>query len=155
MIRRPPRSTLSSSSAASDVYKRQDQVSALGQQIAMHIAAARPRFVQRDAVDSSTLEKETALLTEQAMAEGKPEKVVGNIVKGRLNKFFAETVLMDQEFLMGDEDKQSTGKLIKAHGKKIGSELSLTAFECFACGEGIEKKEDNFVDEVASMAGGN
>jgi len=130
-----------------------EQTADIAGQFAMHIAAARPRFLDRGSVDTQVLEHETSILTEQARAEGKPEKVIGNMVKGRLNKFFSEVVLLDQEYLCGaDEDKITVSKLLKKHSDAVGTPLSLTGFECYACGEGIEKKADNFVDEVASMA---
>merc|ERR1711865_928352 len=132
-----------------------DDVADVSHQIAMHIAAARPQFVSRSVVDSAVLAKEEELLTEQAKQTmpGKPDKVIANVVKGRLNKFYGEVVLEEQEFMMGGDEKISTGKLLKRHGDALGVPLVMTGFECFQCGEGIEKKEDNFAEEVSSMAG--
>ena len=115
----------------------------LGKDVAMHIAAANPAYLDRTQVPAAELEHEKEVLSEQAKNEGKPEKIIEKMVLGRINKYYKEVCLIDQEFVK-DPD-QSVGKLLKANDAEV------LAFTRFQLGEGIEKKADNFAEEIASM----
>ncbi|KRL01304.1 elongation factor Ts [Liquorilactobacillus capillatus DSM 19910] len=116
---------------------------ATAKDVAMHVAAINPKYVNRDQVPAAELNHEKEVLTQEALNEGKPEKIVEKMVAGRLNKFLAEISLDDQEFVK-DPD-QTVGKYVASKGGKVHS------FVRYEVGEGIEKKEDNFVDEVMSQ----
>ena len=109
----------------------------------MHVAAINPKYVNRDQVPADEVAHEKEVLTEEAKNEGKPEKIIEKMVEGRLNKFFSEISLEDQDFVK-DSD-QTVGKFVASKGGKI------KAFYRYEVGEGIEKQEDNFVDEVMSQ----
>ncbi|MFJ6974898.1 MAG: translation elongation factor Ts [Ligilactobacillus ruminis] len=111
--------------------------------VAMHIAASNPKYVNRNQVPAEEVEHEKAVLTEEAKNEGKPEKIIEKMVEGRLGKFFAEIVLDEQDFVK-DPD-QTVAKYVAS---KNGANKSFTRYEV---GEGIEKKADNFVEEVMSQ----
>ena len=121
-----------------------------GKQLAMHIAAAAPRWLSVEDVDETELERERSVLTEQARDSGKPEEIIGKMVDGRLRKFYEETVLMEQTYVIDGETKVSN-VLVQA-GKDIGSNIILKGFVRYVLGEGIEKEEDDFVAEVAAAA---
>src|SRR5690606_32538024 len=127
-----------------------DKLNALGRQIAMHIAAARPDALDRGSVDASKLEREKSVLVEQARASGKPENIIEKMVEGRINKFYEEIVLLEQAFVINPDMKVSA--VVEAAAKEAGAPIKLVAFERFALGEGIEKKDDDFAAEVAAMA---
>lgn len=135
-----------------DFVARTDDFQALVKDIAMHIAAADPRFVRREEVTADVLEKERAIFREQALAEGKPEAIVEKIVEGRLKKFYGEHVLLEQPFVK-DTDK-SVGDLLVERVAKIGENLQVRRFARFVLGEGIEKKEEDFAAEVAAQVSG-
>lgn len=111
--------------------------------VAMHIAAINPLYVNRDQVPADKIEHETKVLTEQALNEGKPEKIVEKMIQGRLNKWLSEISLVDQPFVK-DPD-QSVGEYLKSHS------ASVKQFVRFEVGEGIEKRAENFADEVMSQ----
>ncbi|MFD1672838.1 translation elongation factor Ts [Agrilactobacillus yilanensis] len=116
---------------------------ATAKDVSMHVAAINPKYVSREDVPSDVVAHEKQVLTEETINEGKPEKIVPKIVEGRMNKFFSENCLADQEFVK-DSD-QSVGQFVASKGGKL---VSFTRYEV---GEGIEKREDNFVDEVMSQ----
>lgn len=130
---------------------KKDVLEGLGKQIAMHIAAAKPEALTRDTVDASRLERERAVLIDQAIASGKPKEVAEKMVEGRVRKFYEEIVLTEQLFVM--DGKTKVADVVKAAEKDAGAPITLKAFERFALGEGIEKKEDDFAAEVAKAAG--
>ena len=134
-----------------DFVARTDEFQALVRDIAMHIAAADPRFVRREEVTEDVLARERAVQREKTLAEGKPEKVVEKIVEGRMEKFFAEFVLLEQPFVK-DPDKTIT-ELINEKVAKIGENIQVRRFSRFKLGEGIEKKTSDFAAEVAAQAG--
>jgi len=134
-----------------DFVARTDEFQALVRDIAMHIAAADPRFVRREEVTEDVLARERAVQREKTLAEGKPEKVVDKIVEGRMEKFFAEQVLLEQPFVK-DPDK-TVGDLITAKVAKIGENVQVRRFSRFKLGEGIEKKTSDFAAEVAAQVG--
>ena len=116
---------------------------AIAKDVAMHVAAINPKYVNRDQVPADEVAHEKEVLTEEAKNEGKPEKIIEKMVEGRLNKFFSEISLEDQDFVK-DSD-QTVGKFVASKGGKI------KAFYRYEVGEGIEKQEDNFVEEVMSQ----
>jgi len=134
-----------------DFVARTDDFQELVRDIAMHIAAADPRFVRREEVTEDVLARERAVQREKTLAEGKPEKVVDKIVEGRMEKFFAEQVLLEQPFVK-DPDK-TVGELVTAKVAKIGENVQVRRFSRFKLGEGIEKKAGDFAAEVAAQAG--
>jgi elongation factor Ts len=113
---------------------------ALARDIAMHVAASNPSCIDESGVPAETLENERRILTEQAQESGKPAEIVEKMVIGRINKFLKEITLLGQPFVK-DPDV-SVGKLLKSAG------ATVTAFVRFEVGEGIEKKQENFADEV-------
>ncbi|MEP4380719.1 MAG: translation elongation factor Ts [Alphaproteobacteria bacterium] len=122
----------------------------LGRQLAMHVAAAQPQFLDIASVDASALDREREVLAEQARASGKPEEIVEKMVEGRLRKFYEEVVLNEQTFVIDGETKVS--KVIEAAANEIGAPVALAGFVRFTLGEGIERREDDFADEVAKLA---
>jgi elongation factor Ts len=123
----------------------------VGKQIAMHIAAANPLFLNIDSVDAAALEREKAVLTEQAAASGKPAEVVEKMVVGRVRKYYEEVVLVEQVFVMDGETK--IAKVVENAAKEAGAPIALTGFARFALGEGIEKQVTDFAAEVAATLG--
>ncbi|MMZ52698.1 Elongation factor Ts [compost metagenome] len=115
----------------------------LARDLAMQIAAAKPTYVKRDEVDASELDREREVLTAQALNEGKPENIVQKMVEGRLNKYYEEVCLVEQTFVK-DSDKK-VKDLLKANNTDV------VRFVRYEVGEGIEKKADNFVEEVMAQ----
>ncbi|MBB4285603.1 translation elongation factor Ts [Roseospira goensis] len=121
----------------------------LGKSIAMHVAAAAPQYLTRDEVDTAALDRERAVLTEQARESGKPENIIEKMVEGRLRKFYEEVCLLDQTYVMDNESK--VGKVVEAAGKDMGAPVTLAGFVRFNLGEGIEKEDKDFAAEVAQQ----
>ncbi len=117
----------------------------LGRQIGMHVAATRPDALDTSGVDPAALEREKAVLTEQARASGKPDNIIEKMVTGRIQKYYEEVVLLEQVWVHDGESR------VKAVVQKSGGELK--GFERFTLGEGIEKDEGDFAAEVAAAAG--
>jgi len=113
------------------------KLEALGRQIAMHVAAARPQWLSVDEVDASALDRERDVLSEQARASGKPEEIIAKMVEGRLRKFYEEVVLLEQVFVMDTEKKIS--KVIEEAAGEVGAPVKLGGFVRFELGEGVEK----------------
>lgn len=111
--------------------------------VSMHIAAINPKYVSRDQVDSSELEHEREVLTQQALNEGKPEKIVQKMVEGRINKYYQEICVNEQEFVKNPDVK--VGQFVESKGGKIKS------FIRYEVGEGIEKRVENFAEEVMAQ----
>ncbi|MFA7428639.1 MAG: translation elongation factor Ts [Rhodospirillaceae bacterium] len=124
----------------------------VGKQIAMHVAAANPLFLNRDAVDTSALDRERDILSEQARASGKAEDIIAKMVEGRLRKYYEEVCLIEQIYVIDGESKIS--KVIENLAKEIGKPVALTGFVRFALGEGVEKEESDFAAEVAAAVKG-
>ena len=123
-----------------------------GKKIAMHIAAANPRFLTVADVDAATIEHEKGIYAEQAKNSGKPEAIIAKMVEGRMRKFYEEVVLMEQAFIM-DPDKK-VKDIVADLAKTVGTDVKVTAFVRFGLGEGIEKKEEDFAAEVAKQMNG-
>jgi elongation factor Ts len=117
--------------------------------VAMHIAAANPQYVRREEVPAEVVERERDILRTQTLNEGKPEHIVDKIVEGRIDKFFKEVCLLEQPFVK-DPDK-TIDQLVKEKIAQIGENISIRRFSRFVVGEGIEKKETNFVEEVMAQ----
>jgi len=132
-----------------DFVAMTDQFKELVRDIAMHIAAANPLVVRREEVQQADLDKEAEILRNQALNEGKPEKIVEKIVEGRLNKYYEENVLLEQTFVK-DPDK-TIQTLLNEKISTIGEQISIRRFVRFELGEGLEKKQDNFVEEVMAQ----
>ncbi|OIQ90924.1 elongation factor Ts [mine drainage metagenome] len=133
--------------SAGDAAKLAD----VGKQIAMHVAAATPLFLNVDSVDGAALERERAVLTEQAAASGKPANVIEKMVEGRIRKYYEEVVLLEQVFVIDGETKIS--KVVENAAKDVGAPVKLVGFARFALGDGIEKEEKDFAAEVAAQLG--
>lgn len=114
--------------------------------IAMHVAALNPKYVSRDQVSEEEVERERKVLTEQALNEGKPENIVAKMVEGRIGKFFEDICILDQAFVKDSDQK--VGAFVKSTGG------TLKEFIRYAVGEGIEKREENFADEVMNQVQG-
>ena len=125
----------------------------IGKQIAMHVAATSPLSLNRDELDPAVIEKERAVLVEQAKDSGKPDNIIEKMVDGRMHKFYQEVVLMSQSFVINPD--LTVEKALKEAEDSVGAPIKLAAFERFALGEGIEKKEEDFAAEVAAAAGGS
>ena len=117
--------------------------------LAMQIAAAFPRYVRRDEVPADEIEKESEIFRAQALASGKPDKVVERIVSGKIEKFYGEACLLEQDYVR-DPDV-TIEQLLGAASKDAGKELRLERFSRFQLGEGIEKRESNLAEEVAAQ----
>ncbi len=115
----------------------------------MQIAAAGAQYLDRDSVPQEVIEKEKEILSAQAANEGKPANIIEKMVVGRINKFFKEVCLVDQEFIK-DSDISVT-QYIKNTASKLGGNIKIADYARFEKGEGLEKREENFADEVASM----
>lgn len=126
-----------------------EKLLAFGKQVAMHVAATNPQSLDVAGLDPAALEREKAVLAEQARASGKPEEIIQKMLEGRLRKFYQEVVLLDQDFVI--EPGTSVSKAIAAASKAIGAPVKLTAFLRYALGEGIEKKQSDFAAEVAEL----
>jgi len=117
--------------------------------IAMQIAAAGPLFVSREEVPEDIIAKEKEILTAQAINEGKPQAIAEKMVAGRIGKYYKEVCLLEQPFVK-DAD-QSVAQYTEATAKSLGGAIKVVKFSRFEKGEGLEKKEENFADEVAGM----
>ena len=140
----------------SDNLKDNATVKELGKDIGMQAAAMNPSFMDKSDVDESTLAKEKEILLAQALEENKtaakpkPEQIIHKMVEGRIGKYYEENCLLQQAFVK--ENKVSVEQHIAAVAKELGGEIKLVRFVRFEKGEGLEKREDNFAEEVASMA---
>ncbi len=120
--------------------------------VAMHIAAADPKFIRTTEMDQSFVDREVAIYTAQLKEEGKPENMIPKIVEGKVKKLGSEVCLLEQKFIKNPDI--SVQDLINALTIKVGEKIDIRRFVKFNLGEGIEKKVDDFAAEVASMTGG-
>jgi elongation factor Ts len=128
--------------------KAGEKTAEVARDVAMHIAAAEPRFVHRGEVTQKDLDTEREIARDQAAKSGKPDNIVEKMVSGKMEKFYAETCLLEQPYIRND--KQSVGDHLKQQAKDAGCEYTVTRFVRYKLGEGIEKKSDDFAAEVAS-----
>jgi len=134
-----------------DFAAKNEDFQQFARDIAMQIAAMKPQFVRREDVPADVVEKEKAILKSQAINEGKPEKIVDKIIEGRIDKFFKQICLTEQPFIK-DSDKtvtQLTTELIA----KIGENIKIRRFTRYEMGEGLEKRNENFAEEVQKTIG--
>lgn len=132
-----------------DFVGKTEQFRTFCRDIAMHIAAANPSYVRREEVPTEALEKEKEILRNQALNEGKPEKIIDKMVEGRIGKYYEEFCLMEQAFVK-DPDK-TIDQLLNEKIAAIGENISIRRFVRFGLGEGLEKKQENFAEEVMSQ----
>ena len=118
--------------------------------LAMHIAAARPDYVSENEIPSDVVQKEFDIQKARAIEEGKPEHIAEKMVTGRIRKWKKEISLMDQVWTHDDADKEVVGSVVKSLSSEVG-DLQIRRFSTFALGEGLAKKENNFAQEVAAM----
>ena len=132
-----------------DFVARSENFISLVKDIAMQIAAAKPEYVSISEVPAEKVEKEREILRAKALNEGKPEKIVDKIVEGGINKYYKEVVLYEQEFV---KDPSKTITQVMNEGiQSIGEKLTIRRFTRYEMGEGLQKREDNFAEEVAKM----
>ena len=122
---------------------------AMAKDVAMQIAAANPAYLNKEAVPADEIAKEKEILTQQAINEGKPANIAEKMVMGRINKYYKEVCLLEQPFIKDGDI--TVGKYIENSAKEMGGAAKAVSFVRFEKGEGLEKREDNFADEVASM----
>jgi elongation factor Ts len=138
-----------------DFVARGEEFQQLVKDIAMHVAAAEPRYVSREEVAGDTLDKEREIARMQAKNDpknaNKPDQVIDKIVEGRLNKFYEEFVLLDQPFIK--DPATTVGELITEKIAKTGEKITVRRFARYKMGEGLAKRGDDFGDEVAKLAG--
>lgn len=125
------------------------ELTQVAKDVCMQIAAANPLFLSENEVDSKALETEKEIYRAQALNEGKPEKIVEKMVEGRIKKYYKEVCLLNQPWVK-DADK-SISKYLEEKSKEVGSPITVQKYFRFERGEGIEKKEENFAEEVAKM----
>ncbi|PYS43900.1 MAG: elongation factor Ts [Acidobacteria bacterium] len=137
-----------------DFAARSEEFQQLVKDIAMHIAAAEPRYVSRAEITAGTLDKERDIARAQARNDpknaNKPDQVVDKIVEGRMAKFYEEFVLLDQPFIK--DPAKTVGELVKEKVAKTGETITIRRFARYKMGEGLAKREDDFGDEVAKLA---
>jgi elongation factor Ts len=126
-------------------------LSAFGRQLAMHVAAANPKAVSPAEVDPALLERERAILTEQAAGTGKPPEIVAKMVEGRLRKYYEEVCLLEQVYVIDGESRVK--QAVETQAKKLGQPIKVAAFVRLQLGEGVEKEKGDFAAEVAAAAG--
>jgi elongation factor Ts len=138
-----------------DFVARGDEFQQLVKDIAMHVAASEPKYVSREDVAAGDLDKEREIARAQAKNDpknaNKPDQVIDKIVEGRINKYYEETVLLDQPFVK--DPTKTVGDLVTEKVAKTGEKITIRRFTRYKMGEGLEKKEEDFGSEVASMAG--
>ncbi len=125
-------------------------LTSLGKQLAMHVAAANPASLDRDSIDEAVVEREKAVLFAEARESGKPEEIIEKMLTGRMNKFFAESCMLEQVFVIDGESK--VADFIANVGKEAGAEIKLVGYERFQLGDGIEVVEEDYAAEVAKLA---
>ena len=135
-----------------DFAAKNPEVREFVKDIAMQIAATKPEYVKREEVPTEVIEKEKEIIKAQALNEGKPEAAIEKIVTGRIDKFFAETCLLEQDFIK-DPDK-TVQQVLTEKIANIGENITIRRFVRFERGEGIAKKEENFAEEVMKQING-
>jgi elongation factor Ts len=130
-----------------------EEVATLGKDVAMQVASMNPQFVDESGVDPDYIEKEKEILVKQALAEGKPAEIVEKMVLGRLKKELKETCLLEQKFVKNGE--LTVAQYVSDAAKALGKDVQVVSMARYEVGEGIEKKEENFAEEVAKQMVGN
>ena len=134
-----------------------DAVKEMGKNIAMQIAALNPKYTSRDEVSADFIEHEKSILMAQIQNDpkeaSKPEKVIQGMIQGRINKELKESCLLDQTYVKAEDGKQSVAQYVAQVAKETGASITVKGFVRFETGEGLEKKEENFAEEVAKQMG--
>jgi len=130
-----------------------DELSALGRQLAMHVASANPQALDAASLDPAAVKREKDVLADKFRQQGKPENVIEKIVESGLKTFYKEVCLLEQAFIF--DDKKSVAQALKEAEGKVGGPIKITGFVRYGLGEGIEKRQDDFAAEVAAAAGQN
>ncbi|MCW5730575.1 MAG: elongation factor Ts [Alphaproteobacteria bacterium] len=130
---------------------KREALEAFGKQLAMHIAATNPQSLDVASLDPAAIERERAVLSEQARESGKPAEIIAKMVEGRLRKFYQDVVLLEQTFVIDGETR--VAKAVENAAREAGAPVKVTGFVRFQLGEGIEKASDDFASEVAKIAG--
>lgn len=136
-----------------DFVARNEDFQQFVKDVAMHVAAMNPQYLDRDSVPADILSKEKEILAAQIADEGKPANIVEKIVEGRIGKFFSENCLMEQIFVKDAGDKKTLESIQTDLVAKIGEKIRVRRFIRFELGEGMEKKNEDFAAEVAKTAG--
>ncbi|MDR7869933.1 MAG: translation elongation factor Ts [Tissierellaceae bacterium] len=134
-----------------DFVAKNEEFKEFVKDMAMQVAAANPKYVKREDVPEEEVERERHVLIQQAMNEGKPEHIAQKMVEGRMGKFFEQICLLDQQFIKDSDKKVSD--ILSEKISKIGENLVIRRFVRFEVGEGLEKREENFAEEVAKQMG--
>ena len=134
-----------------DFVARTEPFQALVKDIAMHIAASAPQYVRREEVPADVVAKEMEIAKAQAREQKKPEAIIEKIAQGKVDKFFKEVCLLEQPFVK--DDKKSVQEMMNEQVGKIGENVQIRRFSRFVLGEGLEKKSENYAEEVAKVAG--
>ena len=129
----------------------EDVLAPLGRQLAMHVAAANPQYLDQASVSPAALDRERAVLREQAGSTGKSADIVERMVEGRLRKFYEDSVLLDQVYVIDGESR--VGKVVEAAAKSAGTPIKIAAFVRYALGEGIDRPTTDLAAEVAAQLG--
>lgn len=129
-----------------DFVAKTPEFKAFVHSIAMHIAAAKPLYVNKEEVPQAEIEAEKEIIRAQALNEGKPEKIVDKIVEGRISKYYKEVCLMEQQYIL-DTDT-TIAQMVNDQVVKVGEKISIRRFVRYEMGEGLEKRQDNFAEEV-------
>ncbi|MBM3533707.1 MAG: elongation factor Ts [Alphaproteobacteria bacterium] len=129
---------------------RPEKLQELAHKLSLHVAAANPIATSTAEVPAATVDRERKILTEQAQASGRPPEVIAKMVEGRLRKFYEESVLLEQVFVVDGETK--VAKVVEQAAKEAGAPIKVAGFVRYALGEGIEKKQEDFAAEVAAQA---
>ena len=132
-----------------DFVAKTDEFKDFVKDVAMQIAASAPQYVTKEEVPQDIIEHEREVLLQQALNEGKPQQIAEKMVAGRIEKFYKEIVLLEQPFIK-DPDK-TINDLLSEKIAKIGENIKIRRFARFVVGEGLEKKEENFAEEVAKQ----
>jgi len=127
---------------------KNDKMNDVAKDVAMHIAAAEPRFIRRDEVTQKDLDTEREIARDAAAKSGKPDNIIEKMVSGKMDKFYGEACLLEQPYIRND--KQTVNDYLASSGKESGCAYTVTRFTRYKLGEGIEKKNDDFAAEVAS-----
>ncbi|HLA20271.1 MAG TPA: translation elongation factor Ts [Pseudolabrys sp.] len=130
-----------------------DELSALGRQLAMHVASANPQALDSASLDPATVKREKDVLADKFRQQGKPENMIEKIVESGLKTFYKEVCLLEQAFIF--DDKKSVAQALKEAEGKAGGAIKIAGFVRYGLGEGIEKRQDDFAAEVAAAAGSN
>ena len=130
----------------SDFVAKNEDFQALGHDICLHIAANAPKYVRREEVDGSELEKEREILKAQVINEGKPEAMADKIVDGKIKKYYKDVCLVEQDFVKNPDI--TVEQLVNEAILKIGEKITIRRFARFVMGEGLEKKNENFAEEI-------